>query len=64
MSTENWIVHTLRGDEWGFVKRLIIDSATRRISHADVIVASTGRLIRVPWESFEVLNEEIRLRVS
>ena len=63
MSTENWIVKTAAGDEWGFVKRLILDSVTRQISHADVILADTGRLIRLPWESFDVAKEGIRLRV-
>lgn len=64
MSTENWIVKTAGGDEWGFVKRLILDSVTRQISHADVILADTGRLIRLPWESFDVAREGIRLRAS
>jgi hypothetical protein len=63
MSTENWIVKTLGGEEWGFVKRLIIDSVTRQISHADVILSETGRLIRIPWESFEVRDEGIRLGI-
>jgi len=64
MNTENWIVQTLSGDEWGYVKRLIINSVTRQISYADVIVASSGRLIRIPWEDIEVRNEGIKLRVS
>lgn len=64
MSTENWIVRTSCGDEWGFVKRLILNSGTKQISHADVIVADTGRLIRLPWESFDVAREGIKLRVS
>lgn len=63
MASENWIVKTLGGEEWGFVKRLIIDSATRQISHADVILAETGRLIRIPWENFEVQNEGIKLGI-
>ena len=49
MSTENWIVMTPGGAEWGFVKRLILDSGTKQISHADVILSETGRLIRPPW---------------
>ena len=63
MSTEKWIVKTLGGEEWGFVKRLIINSVTRQISHADVILSETGRLIRIPWESFEVRDEGIILSV-
>ena len=61
MSIENWIVKTLGGEEWGFVKRLIIDSVTRQISHADIILSKTGRLIRIPWESVEVRDEGIIL---
>lgn len=61
MNTECWIVKTLGGAEWGFVKRLIIDSVTRQISHADVILSETGRLIRIPWENFEVRDEGIIL---
>ena len=63
MSTENWIVKTLGGAEWGFVKRIILDSVTRQISHADVILSETGRLIRIPWENFELQNNGIRLGV-
>lgn len=63
MSTENWIVKTLGGAEWGFVKRLVLDSVTRQISHADVILSETGRLIRIPWESFELQNDGIRLGI-
>jgi hypothetical protein len=61
MSTENWIVKTLGGEEWGFVKRLIIDSVTRQITHADVILSETGRLMRIPWENFAVRDEGIIL---
>lgn len=63
MRTESWIVKTLGGAEWGFVKRLIIDSVTRQISHADVILSESGRLIRIPWENFEVRDEGIILSV-
>lgn len=63
MSSESWIVKTVSGEEWGFVKRLILDSGTKQISHADVVLSDTGRLLRIPWESFEVQNDGIRLSV-
>jgi len=63
MSTENWVVKTSGGEEWGFVKRLILDSVTKQISFADVILSGTGRLIRIPWESFEVKTDGIRLGI-
>jgi hypothetical protein len=63
MSTETWVVKTPGGEEWGFVKRLILDSVTRQISHADVVLSGTGRLIRIPWESFEVQSDGIKLGI-
>ena len=54
MGTENWIVKKQNGDEWGLIKRLIIESATKQISYADVIVMETGRLVRVSWDSLLV----------
>lgn len=63
MSIGSWTVQTVSGHEWGYVKRLVLDPVTRRVSHADVVVARTGRLIRVPWESFEVWNGGIKLRI-
>ena len=38
MATDNWIVNNLAGEEWGLIKRLIFDSATRQINYADVVV--------------------------
>ncbi|SLM49948.1 protein of unknown function [Nitrospira japonica] len=64
MSIENWTVQTTNGQNWGYIKRLILDSDTREISHADVILAKTGRLIRLPWRSFEVRDGWIKLRIS
>jgi len=64
MSSESWIVRTLGGEEWGFVKRLILDSVTKQISHADVVLSQSGRLMRIPWESFEVQNDGIKLSIS
>jgi len=64
MSSENWIIRTLGGEEWGFIKRLILDAVTKQISHADVVLSETGRLMRVPWDSFEVQADGIRLGIS
>jgi hypothetical protein len=57
MSAEHWIVRNPSGEEWGIIKRLIIDSTTRQITYADVILGETGRLIQVPWESLTVQKE-------
>ena len=61
--TDKWIVNNLAGEEWGIIKRLIIDSTTRQISYADVVLADSGQLIRLTWESFEVRTEGITLRL-
>lgn len=57
MSAEHWIVRRSGGEEWGIIKRLIIDSTTRQITYADVILGETGRLVQVPWESLSVQKE-------
>lgn len=64
MHIETWIVRTLVGEEWGFIKRLILDSTTRQISHADVIVAGTGRIIRIPWDHLDPQHEGFKLNAS
>lgn len=61
MNMETWIVTTRMGEEWGCIKRLILDSATKQISHADVVVAGTGDIIRIPWDKFEIQEEGFRL---
>jgi hypothetical protein len=61
MRTEHWLVKTSSGEEWGLIKRLIIDPVTRHITYADVIVIDTGRLVRVSWDNFEVRSNGILL---
>lgn len=61
MSIENWVVRTLEGQEWGFIKRLIMDSVTRQIKHADVVIVDSGKIVRIPWERFQLQQEDIRL---
>jgi hypothetical protein len=61
MGAEHWIVRTPSGEEWGIIKRLIIDSTTRQIAYADVILGETGRVVQIPWENFKLQNERIVL---
>jgi hypothetical protein len=63
MGGEHWIVRKPSGEEWGIIKRLIIDSTTKQIKCADVILGETGRVVQVPWESFTVQKEWIILSV-
>jgi hypothetical protein len=61
MSAANWIVKNQKGEEWGLIRRLIIESATRQISYADVILMDTGRLVRIPWDTLLVRTGGIML---
>ena len=63
MNIEQWIVKKDTGEEWGFIKRLIIDSRTRQISYADVVVLASGHVARLPWETFDMHGEHIKLTV-
>lgn len=64
MGTQNWIVKNEGGSDWGLIKRLVLSSGTRQINYADVFVIHTGHIARVPWDSFEIRNEGITLRIS
>jgi hypothetical protein len=64
MNTDTWVVRTLGGEEWGFIKRLIIDPTTRQIKEADIILAETGKVMRIHWDNLDLQSEGIRLRVA
>lgn len=61
MNTETWVVTTGVGEEWGMIKRLILDSTTKQISHADIVIAGTGQLVRVPWHYLELRRQGFKI---
>ncbi len=63
MGAQNWIVKNGVGHEWGLIRRLVINSGTRQINFADVFVINLGHIARIPWDSFEIRNEGISLRM-
>jgi len=63
MKNEPWAVKTRDKETWGNIKRLVIDPATKRIVAADVLLSHSGRLLRVPWENFRIVHQDIILRV-
>lgn len=63
MGAQNWIVKNGGGDDWGLIRRLVIDAETRQISFADVFVVNLGHITRIPWDSFEIRHEGITLRM-
>lgn len=64
MAMDNWVVNNLAGEEWGLIKRLIFDSATRQINYADVVIVHSGHIARISWDSFEMRDESLTLRIS
>lgn len=64
MSDECWAVKDARGEDLGTIKKFILDSRTRQISYADIVLAHTNQLVRVPWNVFEVADGLIRLRTT
>ena len=64
MNADNWIVNDGAGKEWGVIKRLILDSATRQINFADVIVIHTGHVARVAWNRFQIGQAGITLGMA
>jgi hypothetical protein len=64
MAGEIWPVQKPDGSEWGRVTKLIIHPQTRQISHADVLVNGTARLIRIAWANFLVTDDALVLRVD
>lgn len=63
MGAQNWIVKNGGGHEWGLIRRLVIDSGTQQINFADVFVINLGYIARISWDSFEIRNEGITLRL-
>jgi PRC-barrel domain len=63
MSGDSWMLKRPSGEQWGTIKRLIIDSATRQITYADVIVGDTGELLRIPWDRFQIGRHWISLNM-
>ena len=64
MGSDNWIVSNRAGEEWGLITRLILDSVTRQINYADVVVIQTGHVARIPWEGFDIRPDGITLGMS
>ena len=62
MNTDNWIVKKAGGEEFGSIRKLIIDSNTRELSYADVVLAQTNELVRLPWTELDVRHEGIFLK--
>ncbi|TXG84962.1 MAG: hypothetical protein E6R14_04735 [Thermomicrobiales bacterium] len=61
MGSDQWIVNNRAGEQWGLITRLILDTATRQINYADVVVIQTGLVARIPWDGFEIRDQGITL---
>ncbi len=63
MGSDQWIVNNRAGEQWGLITRLILDTVTRQISYADVVVIQTGLVTRIPWNGFEIRDQGIMLDI-
>ncbi len=64
MGSDQWIVSNRAGEEWGLITRLVLDTVTRQINYADVVVIQTGHVARIPWDGFEIRDRGITLGMS
>jgi hypothetical protein len=64
MNSEPWVVKTGTGAIWGKIHRVIIDSTSRQIVSADVMLDGTGQFMRVPWTSLQIRDDDIVLGTS
>ena len=48
MGSDKWIVNNRAGGRVGLITRLILNSVTRQIGYADVVVIQTGHVARIP----------------
>jgi hypothetical protein len=62
MHLKSWIVKKAGGEDWGCIKKLLIDSRTRQLSYADVALNQNNQIVRVPWSELEVRQEGIFLK--
>ena len=63
MKSERWVVKTPTGERWGFLKQLIVDRATSRITYAEVVSDAGGQVVRIPWASAVIQDESIILDI-
>jgi hypothetical protein len=64
MNHEAWTVKNRSGKKLGYVKKLIIDSKTRQIAYADLILSDTHQAVRIPWSLLAVKNHGIILKAT
>ena len=62
MAGQDWIIKN-GSDDWGLIKRLVINSGTRQINFVDVFVIHTASIARFPWDSFAISNDGITLNI-
>ena len=62
MAGQDWIIKK-GSDDWGLIKRLVINSGTKQINYVDVFVIHTASIARYPWDNFAISNEGITLSI-
>lgn len=64
MKGQTWTVKKSGGEDVGCIRKLIIDSHTRQLTFADIALAQTNQLVRIPWEHLDVRQDGIFLKLS
>ena len=58
MQNKPWVVKKPSGEIWGQIRKVVIDPATREIVSVDILLDDRGSLVRVPWTSLRIENED------
>ena len=61
---KSWVIKKPGGEEWGCIRKLIIDADTRKLSHADVALTQNNEVIRLSWTELEVTQDGIFLKTK
>jgi hypothetical protein len=54
MSLDNWIVRNRTGEPLGMIRKLTLDMHTGRIAYAEMILAGSETVLRIPWRDLEL----------
>jgi hypothetical protein len=54
MAFESWIVTNRAGERIGVVRKLVLDSRTGRVTHAEVALLPSDVVVRMPWNVLEL----------
>jgi sporulation protein YlmC with PRC-barrel domain len=60
---QQWVVKTRQGSVVGHVKSLTICHCSKQIVSALLVLRNSGQQVQIPWNRFEMVEEQLVLRV-